>query len=54
MVLDSAICVELSERTVEDYVAVKLHSFYARYLLPVQVEVQCFEWAPGFSPESVG
>ncbi len=45
--------VEVTERTTEDYVAVKLHSFYARYLLPVQVEVQCFEWAPGFSPESL-
>lgn len=43
--------VELTERATEDYVAVKLHSFYARYLLPIQVEVQCFEWAPGFSPE---
>ncbi|HZS61998.1 MAG TPA: hypothetical protein VFA43_22185 [Gemmatimonadaceae bacterium] len=44
---------EVTDRTVEDYVAVKLHAFYARYLLPVSVEVQCFEWAPGFSPESL-
>lgn len=46
--------VEVTERTTEDYVAVKLHAFYTRYLLPVSVEVQCFEWAPGFSPESLG
>jgi hypothetical protein len=46
--------VEITDRTVEDYVAVKLHAFYARYLLPVSVEVQCFEWMPGFSPDSLG
>jgi hypothetical protein len=46
--------VEVTERTTEDYVAVKLHAFYARFLLPVSVEVQCFEWAEGFSPDSLG
>ena len=30
---------------------VKLHSFYVRYRLPLMIEVQCFEWAPGFGPE---
>jgi hypothetical protein len=45
--------VQLSARTTEDYGAVVLHAFYVRYLLPVQIEVQCFEWAPGFSPASL-
>lgn len=46
--------VEVTERTTEDYVAVKLHAFYVRHLLPVMVEVQCYEWAPGFSEQSLG
>ena len=25
-----------------------LHSVYLRYLLPMRVEVQCFQWAEGF------
>jgi hypothetical protein len=41
--------VELIDPSMEDYTAVKLHSFYVRYLLPVMFEVQCFEWAQGFS-----
>jgi hypothetical protein len=36
----------------DDFVALKLHSFYVRYRLPLKVEVQCFEWAPGFSAAS--
>jgi hypothetical protein len=43
--------VELVDRTMEDYKAVKLHSFYVRYLLPLMFEVQCFDWAEGFSAE---
>ena len=30
---------------VEDFVVLKLHSFYVRYLLPLMVEVQYFEMA---------
>ena len=44
----------MTERTTEDYVALKLHAFYVRHLLPVMVEVQCYEWAPGFSDQSLG
>lgn len=36
--------VEIVDRQTEDHGAVKLHSFYVRYLLPMMVEVQCFEW----------
>jgi hypothetical protein len=45
--------VELTPRGSDDYVAVKLHHFYVRYRLPVSFEVQCFEWAPGFGPQSL-
>jgi hypothetical protein len=43
--------VELIERKTDDFKVVKLHSFYLRYRLPLMIEVQCFEWAPGASPE---
>ena len=43
--------VELSERELHDYKVLKLHSFYVRYRLPMKVEVQCFEWAPGFDAQ---
>jgi len=43
--------VELTERNVDDFQVVKLHSFYVRYRLPLSIEVQCFEWAPGFGPD---
>jgi hypothetical protein len=39
--------VEIEGAQVEDYGVVKLHSFYVRYLLPLMIEVQCFEWAAG-------
>jgi hypothetical protein len=32
---------------------VKLHHFYVRYRLPVSIEVQCFEWAPGVGPQTL-
>ena len=35
--------VEIIDYQVEDFGAIKLHSFYARYLLPLMVEVQYFE-----------
>ncbi len=45
--------VELTERAMDDYTAVKLHHFYVRYRLPVSIEVQCFEWAEGLSEQSL-
>jgi hypothetical protein len=43
--------VELYPRQTEDFRVVKLHSFYVRYRLPLMIEVQCFEWAPGFDAQ---
>ena len=40
--------VEISERKAEDLKVVMLHSVYIRFLLPMRVELQCFEWAEGF------
>ena len=45
--------VEIFESPVEDYRVLRLHSFYVRYLLPMRIEVQCYEWAPGFGPQSL-
>ncbi|MBM4270331.1 MAG: hypothetical protein FJ144_27615 [Deltaproteobacteria bacterium] len=45
--------VEVVDRQIEDFTAVKLHNFYVRYRLPFMIEVQCFEWAEGFSAESL-
>ena len=36
--------VEIVDRQQEDHGALTLHSFYVRYLLPMMVEVKCFEW----------
>jgi hypothetical protein len=46
--------VEIVDRKVDDFTAVKLHSFYVRYRLPMMIEVQCFEWMPGFDAASRG
>jgi hypothetical protein len=43
--------VELHARQTEDFHVLQLHSFYVRYLLPLMIEVQCFEWAPGFDAQ---
>ena len=43
--------VEIRERQLQDFTVVKLHSFYVRYRLPMWIEVQCFEWAPGFDAQ---
>ncbi|HTY18078.1 MAG TPA: hypothetical protein VMH82_10145 [Myxococcota bacterium] len=32
----------------DDFTVLKLYAFYVRYLLPVKIEVQHFDWAPGF------
>jgi hypothetical protein len=39
--------VDLIEAHVDDRPGVlQLHSFYVRYLLPMMLEVQFFDWAP--------
>jgi hypothetical protein len=45
--------VEIIEPEIEDYKVLKLHNFYVRYRLPMMVEVQCYEWAPGVGPASL-
>jgi len=45
--------VEIEDRQTEDFKAVKLHSFYVRYRLPMKIEVQCFEWAKGLDATSL-
>lgn len=45
--------VEIVDKQVEDFNVLKLHSFYVRYLLPMMIEVQCFEWAEGVGPGSL-
>jgi hypothetical protein len=45
--------VEIVEPEIEDYKVLKLHNFYVRYRLPLMVEVQCYEWAPGVGPSSL-
>jgi len=45
--------VEIVESAVDDYRVLRLHSFYLRYLLPMRIEVQCYEWEPGFGPQSL-
>jgi len=40
--------VEISERKAEDFKVLTLHSVYIRYLLPMRIELQCFDWAKGF------
>lgn len=45
--------VELTERKTEDFKVLRLHSFYVGYRLPLQVEVQCYDWAEGFGAGSL-
>jgi len=45
--------VELDGPETEDHKVLALHSFYVRYALPMRVEVQCFEWAPGIGAQSL-
>lgn len=37
--------VDLVEQDVEDHDVVRIHNFYVRFLLPMMIEVQHFEWA---------
>ncbi len=45
--------VEIIDPEVEDFRVLKLHNFYVRFRLPLMVEVQCYEWAPGVGPASL-
>lgn len=45
--------VEIIDKTIEDFQVLKLHSFYVGYRLPLMVEVQCYDWAEGFGPNSL-
>ncbi len=42
--------VAVSERNVEDYGMLALHSVYIRYLLPLQVELQYYDYAASAAP----
>ena len=46
--------VELSERQTDDFKVLQLHAVYIRFLLPMQVEVQCYDWAEGVNAQSMG
>jgi len=39
--------VDLVEQGMEDHGVVKIHNFYVRFLLPMMIEVQYFDWAEG-------
>jgi len=45
--------VEIVDPEIEDFRVLKLHNFYVRFRLPLMVEVQCYEWAPGVGPASL-
>ena len=45
--------VEIIDKTVEDFGVLKLHNCYLRYLLPLRVELQCYQWAEGFGSQSL-
>ena len=45
--------VEIVEKQAEDFKVLQLHSFYVRFLLPMMIEVQCFEWAEGVGAGSL-
>ena len=45
--------VEISERGTEDFKVLILHNVYIRYLLPMTIELQCFEWQGGAGPGSL-
>ena len=46
--------VVIVDKTVEEFHGVlTLHNFYVGFRLPLQVEVQCYDWAAGVGPQSV-
>ncbi len=42
--------VDLVDASMEDYGFLRLHSFYVRFLLPLMVEVQHWDWDAGAAP----
>lgn len=44
--------VEIVDKRTEEYRVLKLHNFYVRFLLPMMIEVQCYEWAAGIDDQS--
>ena len=44
--------VVIDETMIEDHKVLKLHNFYVRYLLPLTIELQCFDWAEGLGADS--
>jgi hypothetical protein len=45
--------VRIIDRKTDDFKVLKLHAFYVGFLLPLLVEVQCYEWAEGTGPQSL-
>jgi hypothetical protein len=45
--------VVIDEPMIEDHKVLKLHNFYVRYLLPLTIELQCFDWAEGLGENSM-
>ena len=45
--------VSIEGPALEDFGVLKLHSVYVGYLLPMMLEVQCFEWQEGFDAASL-
>ena len=45
--------VRIIDRKTDDFKVLKLHSFYVGFLLPLLVEVQCYDWAEGAGPQSL-
>ncbi|NRA04538.1 MAG: hypothetical protein HRU00_18265 [Myxococcales bacterium] len=45
--------VEIIDKQVEDFGVLKLHNCYLRYLLPLRIELQCYEWGKGFGAQSL-
>lgn len=44
--------VELTEVLVEDFDVLTLHNYYLRFLLPLRIEVQYWDWAEGLDPRA--
>jgi hypothetical protein len=42
--------VEIKDHGIEDHDILKLHSCYFRYLFPMMIEIQYYEWPEGSEP----
>ena len=42
--------VDLVDASMEDYGFLRLHSFYVRFVLPLMIEVQHWDWDEGAAP----